>query len=208
MRYNKTSSGGFASPEPKEWKSSELSKSMIADYKPFSFVDGEGVRCALYVSGCMFNCLNCYNRAIQNFNYGHKYSSELEGTIIEDLSKNYCEGLSILGGEPMLNTSILIRLCRRVRKELPNKTIWLWTGFYFEELIKDTEDKKELLEFIDVIVDGRYDNSLRNTDLRFRGSNNQRILDVRKSLEEKKPVHYYDDYEEYMKSVVVKTKEL
>ena len=174
----------FKNPAPKEWKASELSRNKIADYKAFNFVDGEGVRNSIYVSGCPFNCRGCYNRIVQNFNYGVPYTEELEQQIIDDLKHDYVQGLTLLGGEPFLNTTVLIPLVRRVREIYGNtKDIWSWSGYYYEELLQDTEDKIELLHLIDVLVDGRFDITKKDLTLQFRGSSNQRIIDVPQSLE-------------------------
>ena len=122
-------------PKPQEWKSEEYSKHKIADYKPFNFVDGEGVRCSLYVSGCLFDCPGCYNLAAQNFNYGRPYTQELEDKIIEDMSQSYVQGLTLLGGEPFLNTWVCLKLINRVRKEFGHsKDIWSWSGYTWDEL--------------------------------------------------------------------------
>ncbi|WP_415748469.1 anaerobic ribonucleoside-triphosphate reductase activating protein [Streptococcus mitis] len=210
-------------PKPQEWKSEELSQGRIIDYKAFNFVDGEGVRNSLYVSGCMFHCEGCYNVATWSFNAGIPYTAELEEQIMADLAQPYvqgltllCEGcynvatwsfnagipytaeleeqimadlaqpyvqgLTLLGGEPFLNTGILLPLVKRIRKELPDKDIWSWTGYTWEEMMLETPDKLELLSLIDILVDGRYDRTKRNLMLQFRGSSNQRIIDVQKSL--------------------------
>ena len=108
--------------------------------------------------------------------------------IMADLAQPYVQGLTLLGGEPFLNTGILLPLVKRVRKELPDKDIWSWTGYTWEEMMLETPDKLELLSLIDILVDGRYDNSKRNLMLQFRGSSNQRIIDVQKSLKEEKVV--------------------
>ncbi len=168
--------------KPGEWKSEELSKGRIIDYKAFNFVDGEGVRNSLYVSGCMFHCEGCYNVATWSFNAGIPYTAKLEEQIMEDLAQPYVQGLTLLGGEPFLNTGILLPLVKRIRKELPDKDIWSWTGYTWEEMMLETPDKLELLSLIDILVDGRYDKSKRNLMLQFRGSSNQRIIDVQKSL--------------------------
>ncbi|MGX4686783.1 anaerobic ribonucleoside-triphosphate reductase activating protein [Vagococcus sp. JNUCC 83] len=170
-------------PKPKEWVSKDYSQGYIADYKPFMFVDGEGVRCSIYVSGCLFACKGCFNRAIQNFRYGTPYTNELEDKIIEDLSHDYVQGLTLLGGEPFLNTEVCLSLVKRVRQEFGHtKDIWSWSGYTFEELLVDSEDKLELLGLIDVLVDGRFELEKRDLTLQFRGSSNQRIIDVQKSL--------------------------
>ena len=169
-------------PKPQQWRASELSPNRIADYKPFNFVDGEGVRCSLYVSGCLFHCEGCYNQATWNFNYGQIYTSELENQILSDLTASYVQGLTILGGEPFLNTGFLIPLIQRVRRELPEKDIWCWTGYTWEELQNETSDKLEMLNLLDILVDGRFEIDKKNLNLQFRGSSNQRIIDVQKSL--------------------------
>ena len=170
-------------PTPKEWLSEDLSLNRIADYKPFNFVDGEGVRCSLYVSGCPFKCPGCYNVAAQDFRYGKPYTKELEDKIINDLSQSYVEGLTLLGGEPFLNTGVCLSLCKRIRKEFGDtKNIWSWTGYSWDELMKESDDKLEMLSLIDILVDGRFLLPKKDLTLQFRGSSNQRIIDVPKSL--------------------------
>ncbi|MFC4653304.1 anaerobic ribonucleoside-triphosphate reductase activating protein [Lactococcus nasutitermitis] len=196
-------------PKPKEWRAEELEQHYIADYKPINFVDGEGVRCSLYVSGCLFHCEGCYNEATWNFRYGTPYTQELEERIMADLAQPYVQGLTLLGGEPFLNTGTLLPLIRRIRAELPDKDIWSWTGYTWEELVgtqgsdkaftqglqsnptSETADKLEMLQNIDVLVDGRFKLSKKNLLLQFRGSSNQRIIDVKKSLSEGS-VHIWD----------------
>ena len=171
-------------PKPQEWKSEELSQGRIIDYKAFNFVDGEGVRNSLYVSGCMFHCEGCYNAATWSFKAVIPYTKELDEQIMRDLAQPYVQGLTLLGGEPFLNTGILIPLVKRIRKELPEKDIWSWTGYTWEELMLETPDKLELLQLVDILVDGRFDITKKNLMLQFRGSSNQRIIDVKKSLDQ------------------------
>lgn len=169
--------------DPVAWTSDQFSKHYIADYKPYNFVDGEGVRCSIYVSGCPFACKGCYNKVAQNFTYGQLYSKELEDRIVEDLRAEYCQGLTLLGGEPFLNTGVTIQLCRRIREEFGSaKDIWSWTGYTWDELMRGTEDKQTLLTYLDVIVDGRFELDKKDLNLAFRGSSNQRIIDVQQSL--------------------------
>ncbi|CAI2548326.1 hypothetical protein AKUH3B110M_00320 [Apilactobacillus kunkeei] len=176
-------------PKPKEWLAKDLSQQYIADYKPFNFVDGEGIRCSIYVSGCKFLCPGCYNVASQNFHYGQPYSQDLEDQIIEDMKKDHVQGLTLLGGEPFLNTQVCLRLCKRVREEFGHtKDIWSWSGYTFDELLKDSYDKLKLLSMIDILVDGRFMEDQKDLTLQFRGSANQRIINVPKSLEENKVV--------------------
>ena len=170
-------------PKPQEWKTEDYSQKKIADYKAFNFVDGEGVRNSLYVSGCLFACEGCFNKAVQNFNYGTPFTESLMNQIIEDLSHDYVQGLTLLGGEPFLNTDVCLSVVKRVRETFGSaKDIWSWSGFTFEELLLETPDKLELLHSIDILVDGRFELAKRNLNLQFRGSSNQRIIDVPKSL--------------------------
>lgn len=170
-------------PKPQEWKTEDYSQKKIADYKAFNFVDGEGVRNSLYVSGCLFACEGCFNKAVQNFNYGTPFTESLMNQIIKDLSHDYVQGLTLLGGEPFLNTDVCLSVVKRVRETFGSaKDIWSWSGYTFEELLSETPDKLELLHSIDILVDGRFELAKRNLNLQFRGSSNQRIIDVPKSL--------------------------
>jgi anaerobic ribonucleoside-triphosphate reductase activating protein len=170
-------------PAPGQWRSDTLSQGFVGDYKPFMFVDGEGVRCSLYVSGCLFACEGCFNRATWSFRYGNPYTAELEDRILADLAQPYVQGLTLLGGEPFLNTGVCLALVRRVRAQFGRgKDIWSWTGYTYEQLLLETDDKLELLGQLDVLVDGPFDESLKDLRLQFRGSSNQRIIDVPASL--------------------------
>jgi anaerobic ribonucleoside-triphosphate reductase activating protein len=176
-------------PKPQEWKANEYSQNYIADYKAFNFVDGEGIRNSLYVSGCLFACEGCFNKAVQNFRYGTPFTQELEDRIIEDLRHDYVQGLTLLGGEPFLNTTVCLKVVDRVRAEFGHsKDIWSWSGYTYEELLLETPDKLELLSKIDILVDGRFELSKRNLNLQFRGSSNQRIIDLAASREQGKAV--------------------
>ncbi len=180
--------------DPKEsWTAQKYSQKRFADYKPFQFVDGEGVRCSIYLSGCLFGCKECFNESIQNFNVGELYTDEIENKIIEDLSQSYVQGLTILGGEPFLNTQVAIKLCERVRKEFGNtKDIWVYSGYTYEQLQIASEDKRELLNLCDVLVDGPFILALKDLTLKFRGSSNQRIIDIKKSKDENSVVLYLE----------------
>ena len=111
-----------------------MSKRMIADYKTFIVTDGEGVRNSLYVSGCPFHCVDCFNASIWDFQAGHEYTQKLEDKIIEDLKAPWVQGITFLGGEPFLNTPVLVPLAQRIRQEFGHtKDIWSWTGYTWEE---------------------------------------------------------------------------
>lgn len=170
-------------PKPKEWLAEELSQNYIADYKAFNFVDGEGVRNSLYLSGCPFACEGCFNVAAQNFHYGKPFSEELLETIIADTAHDYVQGITFLGGEPFLNTAVCLAVIDRLKSQFGStKDIWSWSGYTFEELLLESSDKLEMLRQIDVLVDGRFEESRKDLMLQFRGSRNQRIIDVQKSL--------------------------
>ncbi len=176
-------------PIPRLWLAEKVSHSYVAEYKPFSFVDGEGVRCSLYVSGCLFKCDNCFNEAAWSFKRGVPFSTELEDRIMADLAHESVAGLSLLGGEPFLNTQVALSVVRRLRAEYGDtKSVWSWTGYTFEELVVDSADKQELLSHLDVLIDGRYEHENRDLSLPFRGSRNQRVLDARLSLAEARAV--------------------
>ncbi|NEG70431.1 anaerobic ribonucleoside-triphosphate reductase activating protein [Bifidobacterium choloepi] len=178
-------------PRAGQWTSAKMSHNMVADYKRFLMTDGEGIRCSLYVSGCPFHCDECYNASIWDFRAGHEYTDKLEQQIIDDLALPYVQGLTLLGGEPLLNTGMLLPLVRRIRREFGHdKDIWCWTGYTWEELMRpgESSDKLDLLREIDILVDGRYMKDLHDSLLQFRGSSNQRIIDVPASLAAGEPV--------------------
>ena len=190
----------------KKLATKNMSQSRIADYKPFTMVDGEGWRSSLYVSGCVFNCKGCYNKSIQDFGNGIVYDNIIEDKIIEDLRHEKVQGLTLLGGEPMLNTEVCLSICNRVREEFGDtKDIWCWTGYTWEELQEsiscntvNSKKQLELLKMIDILIDGRFEQDKINTTgkLRFRGSSNQKIVDVKQSLLYNSKVEANENYEE------------
>lgn len=181
-------------PHAQEWLANDYCQMKIADYKPYNFVDGEGVRCSLYVSGCLFQCPGCYNKVAQNFNYGQVYDQVLEEKILTDLAAPYCQGLTLLGGEPFLNTPVVLPLCQKVRKTFgQSKDIWAWTGYTWEQLMEESSDKVQLLQQLDVLIDGPFIREKRDLSLRFRGSSNQRIIHVPPSLKTGQIVYYYEE---------------
>lgn len=174
-------------PTPGQWTAAQLSQNHVADYKPFTMVDGEGVRCSLYVSGCPFACTGCFNEAAWSFKYGNLSTPELGEQIAADLSHESVQGLSLLGGEPFLNTGVILPVVHALRAAHGrSKDIWCWTGYTFEELLAEiavgADDKTQLLAELDVLVDGKFELAQRDLSLAFRGSSNQRVLDVPASL--------------------------
>jgi len=167
----------------------------FASIKKCDVANGTGVRVSLFVSGCTHHCKGCFNEEAWDFCYGNEFTKKEEDEIIEALKPDYIEGLSLLGGEPMehANQIGLLPLLRRIKKELPNKTIWCYSGYLFDEQILKEQyhhwkETKEFLSYIDVLVDGKFDLEKKNASLFFRGSSNQRIIDVAKSLKENRVV--------------------
>lgn len=156
----------------------------IADYKPFQVLDGEGLRCSLYVSYCPFHCLGCYNKAAQKKGYGFAYTAELEERILRDLAEPHVAGLTLVGGEPFLSAKHLLALVRRIRAELPGKTVWSYSGYTWETLQIFTDERRDLLRELDVLIDGQFIAEERDEARlpTFAGSSNQRLIDVPASL--------------------------
>lgn len=166
-----------------------------ATIKNYDIANGEGVRVSLFVSGCPHHCKDCFNKETWDYHYGKKFTKKEEDKIIEYLKEDYIEGLTLLGGEPMWpeTQKQLLRLLKRVKEEYPKKTIWCYTGYLFDkEIMNDmyvsNDFTREFLSYIDVLVDGRFVSELKNISLAFRGSENQRIIDVAKSIKKKKIV--------------------
>ena len=157
--------------------------------KNCDIANGEGVRVSIFVSGCTNHCKNCFQPEPWDFNYGKPYTHDTENELLRLLEPGYINGLSVLGGEPLepANQPDVLKLIKRVRDEYPKKDIWVFSGFTFEELKTDgayprTQYTDELLGSIDVLVDGRFDQSLYDISLRFRGSSNQRLIDMPATL--------------------------
>lgn len=160
-----------------------------ANIKKYDIANGPGVRVSLFVSGCRHHCKGCFNQIAWDFNYGKEFTKEVEDEIIESLAPDYIEGLTILGGEPFEaeNQRCLLPFLKRVREALPNKTIWAFSGFILDkEILGDSrancEVTRELLSLIDVLVDGRFEENLKDISLIFKGSSNQRIINVNETL--------------------------
>lgn len=159
--------------------------------KKFDIANGPGVRVSLFVSGCRHFCKNCFNSEAWDFSYGKPYTDEVLEDIIKSLSPEHITGFSLLGGEPFEpeNQADVLKTVSEIKKRLPNKDIWVYTGFTFDSqlmagAVGNPETVKEILKNIDVLVDGKFVEELKSPDLLFRGSSNQRIIDVKKSLSE------------------------
>ena len=157
-----------------------------ATIKNCDIANGPGVRVSLFVSGCTHRCPGCFNEVAWDFNYGQPFTEETIQAILEMLRPSYIKGLTLLGGEPFepQNQVDVVKLLRRVRAELPEKSIWAFSGYLFEKdmLSGRIGDLSEYLSYLDVLVDGPFVQAKKNLSLRFRGSENQRIIDVKASL--------------------------
>lgn len=167
-----------------------------AEIKKTDIANGEGVRVSLFVSGCTHHCKNCFNSETWDFSYGKPFTDDTQDEIISALEPGYITGLSLLGGEPFEpdNQRALLPLLRKAKTLFPEKDIWCYTGYLFDdELLSESrarcEATDEMLSLIDVLVDGEFKRELKDVSLAYRGSSNQRIIDVKKSLESGKIVN-------------------
>ena len=158
------------------------------EIKKCDIANGEGVRVSLFVSGCTHHCPGCFNQETWAFDYGRKYTDETQMEILDALSPSYISGLSLLGGEPFepQNQKVLINLLKNVKALYPQKTVWCYSGYLFDrDLLSESrarcEYTDEMLSMIDILVDGRFVETLKDIRLVFKGSTNQRIIDVKKS---------------------------
>ncbi len=168
-----------------------------AEIKQYDVANGTGVRVSIFVSGCTHHCKHCFNEETWDFNYGRPFSETEVDQIVEYLKPDYVAGLSVLGGEPFepSNQEGLLPLLQAVKKEYPEKDIWCYTGYLFdkqilEDMCRKSEVTRQMLSCIDILVDGRFVEEKKNLKLRFRGSENQRIIDVKKSLEQGRVIHW------------------
>lgn len=156
--------------------------------------DGPGVRVTIFVSGCTHHCEDCFQPETWNFEYGQLFTPETEEEILEALKPEYITGLTLLGGEPMepVNQRVLVPFLHRVKETYPNKNIWCFSGYLYDELVgwiigygrARCEVTDEMLSMIDVLVDGEFEKDKRNLMLKFRGSENQRLIDMNRTREQ------------------------
>ena len=150
--------------------------------------NGPGVRVSIFMQGCTFKCKNCFNPETHDFNGGEEFTNEVIDKVLDLCNKDYIVGLSILGGEPLHPKNIegTTLLAKKFKEKFKDKTIWVWSGFLYD---RDLEDK-EILNYIDVLVDGQFKEELHNPKLKWCGSSNQRVIDVKKSIKENKIILY------------------
>ena len=148
--------------------------------------NGPGVRVSIFMQGCAFHCKNCFNPETWNFDGGQEFNENTINEVLNLCEENHIKGLSILGGEPMHPNNIdgTTKLAKAFKEKYPNKNLWVWSGFRFDNELKD----KEVLNYIDVLVDGQYVDELHDFTLKWRGSSNQRVIDVKQSLEQSEVV--------------------
>ncbi|MDO4996910.1 MAG: anaerobic ribonucleoside-triphosphate reductase activating protein [Bacilli bacterium] len=158
--------------------------------RKMDIADGPGVRVSVFFQGCAFHCKNCFNPETWDFKAGKEFTDETIEEVLKLCENDFITGLSLLGGEPMHPTNIegSTKLARMFKERFPEKTIWSWTGFLFDEYLKD----KEIVNYLDVVVDGQFKDELRNPNLKWKGSANQRVIDVKKSLKKGEVVLWED----------------
>ena len=170
----------------------------FGEIKNCDIANGLGCRVSLFVSGCTHHCKGCFNAQTWDFNFGEKFTEKTENYILDLLKPSYIRGLSLLGGEPFEpeNQKVLLPFLKKVKSLFPDKTVWCYSGYLFEEIVGEkkarctTEISKDMLSLIDVLVDGRFIESQKDIRLKFRGSSNQRIINVQNSLKDGKIVDF------------------
>ena len=169
-----------------------------ATIKNCDIANGPGVRVSLFVSGCTHRCKGCFNEVAWDFEYGEPFTEETVDSILEMLKPDYIRGLTLLGGEPFdpRNQGEIVKLLRKIKAVYPNKSIWAFSGYLFEQIISgklgEWETTREYLGYLDVLVDGPFVDEKKNLNLQFRGSENQRLIDVPASLKENKVILWQD----------------
>ena len=162
-----------------------------ADLRPFDATNGIGIGTSLFVSGCLFHCKECFNKEAWDFNYGKPFTKEVEDYFINCAKNPHIDHVSLLGGEIFYqDLDVILNLVKRIKTEV-NKTLWVWSGFTFDELLKD-KSKANILKYIDILVDGQFKIDKKDINLLFKGSSNQRIIDVQESLKQNKIIKYIE----------------
>ena len=175
--------------------------------KKYDISNGPGVRTSLYVSGCRNHCKGCFNPETWNFLYGHEFTDDTLKEIIDASKPDYIEGITIVGGEPLEpeNQETVLEIIKEFKKRYPSKTIWMFSGYTYDGQIKkwckELPWTKEIINNLDVLVDGKFEIDLKDPELGFRGSSNQRIIDIKKTLKEGKIVLHEKQYNKETKKV-------
>ena len=158
--------------------------------RKMDIANGPVVRVSVFLQGCSFHCKNCFNPETWDFDNGLEFDDKVIDEIIELCGKKHIQGLSILGGEPMHPKNIkgTIKLAKKFKEVYPDKDLWSWSGFLFDQIID-----KEIFDYLDVLVDGQYVDELRNPNLKWRGSSNQRVIDIKKTVTSNNIIFYKDE---------------
>lgn len=173
-----------------------------ATIKKHDIANGPGVRVSLFVSGCSHHCPGCFNPETWDFNYGQPFTSDVINEIIQAMEPSYIHGFTLLGGEPFehKNQQGVLPLLKEIKTRFPNKDIWCYTGYDFQndilgKMAETWEETKEMLSYLDILVDGEFVEAKKDLSLRFRGSSNQRIIDVQKSLKGNEIILWDDSHD-------------
>ncbi len=168
-----------------------------ADIKQYDVANGPGIRVSVFVSGCTHYCKGCFNKEAWDFNYGKPFTDDTIQTVLTYLKPSYVKGLTVLGGEPLepKNQPEVLRLLKAVKKQYPEKSVWMFSGYDFEKdilnrMCQEVPETKEILSCLEVLVDGKFVEELKNLSLRFKGSSNQRTILVQESLAAESVVLY------------------
>ncbi len=157
--------------------------------RKMDIADGPGVRVSIFLQGCAFHCPECFNPETHDFKGGKEFTDETLDQLLQLCSLDYVKGLSILGGEPLhpQNIAGTTRIAQAFKQKFPNKSLWIWTGYLYEEITE-----RKVFDFVDVLVDGRFEKALANPMLQYRGSSNQRLIDIPKTLKTQRIVLWQD----------------
>jgi len=168
-----------------------MGKIKYAQIREIDISNGEGIGVSLFTQGCTFHCKNCFNQETWDYHKGKEWSKEIEDIFLKLIDNPYIVRVSFLGGDPLYyeNSDEIVNLCNKIKKIYPDKKIWLYSGYKFEDIISDIQ-RKNILKYIDILIDGQFIDKLKDLNLKFKGSSNQRIIDVQKSLKENKIVLY------------------
>jgi anaerobic ribonucleoside-triphosphate reductase activating protein len=171
-------------------------KIKYAQIRKMDISNGQGIGVSLFTQGCHFHCKNCFNQSTWNYNKGKDWIPKVKNMFLELINKSYVKRVSFLGGEPLYEKNLegILDLCSTIKRQYPDKIIWLYSGYTFEDILNSTSSdmlqRQNILKYIDIFVDGQFIEKLKNLNLKFRGSSNQRIIDVQESLKQNKVILY------------------
>ena len=166
-----------------------------AQIRRMDISNGEGIGVSLFTQGCPFHCKNCFNKETWDYDKGKEWTRKAENIFLNLIKPKYITRISFLGGEPLYykNLDKIVDLCTKIKNTYPDKKIWLYSGYKFEDIISDIS-RKNILQYIDILVDGQFIDKLKDLNLKFKGSKNQRVIDVKKSLKDNKIILYKEDF--------------